>query len=415
MRILVISNLYPPVVVGGYEARCAHTTEWLARRHEMLVLTSRRGRRRAGQDPLVLRELPFLSDDTLGSLRAPLASLRAVRVMRRILRSFRPDLVFVWNAAQIPRAALRLAQDRGVAVAFSLADPWLEAFVTGDQFLRHLAPGDRGARRVWAAALRLVNRLPGMRIELATPRPAALVWNSRALRSATAIPIGLEPVLERVIYPATLNENLYMGVVRKPAPTPTIAFVGRIEWEKAPDLACRALALLRDRHGIDAELMLVGTGKARARRELVALVRELAIDDRVQLRGWLAPEEVADVLSQAHAVVVPSRWQEPFGLVCLEAALARVPIVASLSGGMPEMLASEEEALFFPIDDAEACAAALARTLREPEQADRRVRAALARARGYSLEHYRAEYEAFVEDATRAGATDSTLHARAPM
>ncbi len=402
MRILVISNLYPPVLAGGYEARCAHTVNWLAREHETLVLTSRRGRRGLEREPGVLRELPFLTQDARGSLRAPLASLRAARIVRRTLSSFRPDLVFVWNASEIPRVAVRIVQSTGCPLAFSVADPWFAGYTSGDQFMRHLHPGDRGLRRVWATFIRLVNRLPSLRVEIASAQPAAIAWNSAALRELVTIPACVTPVLERVIHPASAHEELFAGLARRPTASPTIAFVGRLSWEKAPDVAYRALALLRERHGIEARLIAVGSIDGAMRRELAALARELAVEDRVEVRGPLPPEGVAEVLAGAHALVVPSRWQEPFGLVCLEGALARVPIVASRSGGMPEMLAPEQEALFFEIDDAEACAAALARTLGEVEQTTERVARALRRARTYSLARYRADYDAFVEDALRA-------------
>jgi glycosyltransferase involved in cell wall biosynthesis len=428
VRILVVSNLYPPVVVGGYEKRCAHTVQWLARSHEVLVLTSRHGRRaveREGRVPTsghgrrvegrvptsghgrqaqerevrVVRELPFLSHSVAGALRAPLASLQAARTMRRLLREYRPDLVFVWNAAQIPRAVVAIACEAQCAVALSVADPWLSAFVEGDQFLRHLQPGDRGLRRIWAGMLALLNRLPDLRVDLRSPRPVAIAWNSQALREMTAVPPCLEAVRERVIHPASRNEELFAGIERAPAPTPLIAFVGRIESEKAPDVACRAVALLDERHGIQARLVFAGTGTKEALGELRELLGELGIERRVELRGSLDANGVAELLAQAHALVVPSRWQEPFGLVALEGALARVPIVASASGGMPEMLSAEEEALFFAIDDIEGCAAALARTLEDPEATAARVARAHARARTYSLERYRADYEAFVEEA----------------
>jgi glycosyltransferase involved in cell wall biosynthesis len=437
VRILIVSNLYPPVAVGGYEKRCAHTVQWLARSHEVLVLTSRRGRgavesqsgrgaveaesgrgaleshpgrsaagsdERPGSHPRerVLRELPFLEHSVGGSLRAPLASLKAARTMRRVLREYRPDLVFVWNAAQIPRAIVPIAAEAGCDLALSVADPWLSAFVEGDQFLRHLAGSDRGPRRLWAAVLRLVNQLPALRIDLTRTAAVAIAWNSEALREMSTVPPCLTPVLERVIYPASRNEELFAGVPRAPSPTPLIAYVGRLEPEKAPDVACRAVALLDERHGIEARLVLAGTGDPRELAALGQLADELGIADRVEFAGSLEAGEVAGLLARSHALVVPSRWQEPFGLVALEGALARVPVVASLSGGMPEMLLAEEEALFFAIDDVEACAAELACTLEDPVATAERVRRAFARARGYSLERYRADYDAFVEDALGA-------------
>ncbi len=412
MRILVVSNLYPPVAVGGYEKRCAHTVQWLARSHEVLVLTSRSGRGAVEREEHVLRELPFLQHSVGGSLRAPLASLQAARTMRRVLHEHRPDLVFVWNAAQIPRVIVPIAAEAGCALALSVADPWLSAFVEGDQFLRHLAGSDRGLRRLWAVALRLVNRLPALRIDLTRTAAVAIAWNSRALREMSTIPACLTPVLERVIYPASRNEELFSEIQRSPAQAPLVAFVGRVEPEKAPDVACRAVALLGERHGIEARLVLAGTGDPQQLAALRRLAQELGISDRVELAGSLDAQGVAGLLARAHALVVPSRWQEPFGLVVLEGALARVPVVASLSGGMPEMLLAEEEALFFAIDDVKACAAALARTLEDQPATAERVRRAFARARGYSLERYRADYDAFVEDALGACSTHAGV---APM
>jgi glycosyltransferase involved in cell wall biosynthesis len=446
VRILLVSNLYPPLHVGGYEQRCAVVARWLAREHDVTVLTSRRRRRSLETQSDVLRKLPLLPEDWRGTLCAPFASLYAALFMRRLLRRLRPDLVFVWNASQIPRAALYAAAEQGPAMAFSVADPWFAAFVRGDQFLRYLVrpsrersspareralpSGDRavssreralpsGDRAVssreralpsheravqcaWAWVARLVNRLPGLRIDPTAVHTAAIVWNSQALRGMAPAPDNIVPVLERVIHPATDHEQLLKSVEHVPAPSPTIAYVGRIENQKAPDVAVRAVALLRESHGIDARLVIVGSGDVAMVRDLQLLAAALGLGDRVQLLGQVSPSEVAKVLAGADALVVPSRWQEPFGLVCLEGALARVPIVASVSGGMPEMLESEREALFFPIDDVGACAAALARTLTDEVGTRQRVRAAFERAASYSMQRHNAAYEAFVSDAVQA-------------
>ena len=106
MRILVISNLYPPAVRGGYEVECAGVVDHLRERgDEVTVLTSKLGRTGENDDG-VLRRLPFLPQSPLGALRAPLASISAARTARKVIDSFRPELVFAWNCAQIPHAAV---------------------------------------------------------------------------------------------------------------------------------------------------------------------------------------------------------------------------------------------------------------------------------------------------------------------
>src|SRR5262249_23930704 len=81
---------------------------------------------------------------------------------------------------------------------------------------------------------------------------------------------------------------------------------------------------------------------------------------------------VGSLLAGSSALLVPSTWQEPYGLVLVEAALAQVPVVGSRSGGMTEALEEDTHALFFPIGDATACADALASVLTAPTATEAR-------------------------------------------
>jgi glycogen(starch) synthase len=96
---------------------------------------------------------------------------------------------------------------------------------------------------------------------------------------------------------------------------------------------------------------------------------------------------------------VPTVMHEAFGRVCVEAALARVPVVAARIGGIPEILRDREHALLFPPGDSDACAAAFAATLRDPAAARARAERAFRRAERFSLERFVSAEEAFVEEA----------------
>jgi glycosyltransferase involved in cell wall biosynthesis len=114
---------------------------------------------------------------------------------------------------------------------------------------------------------------------------------------------------------------------------------------------------------------------------------------------------VGRLLERSHVLLVPSTWEEPFGLVLLEGALARIPVVASRTGGMPEALEEGTQALFFPNEDADACADALAATLDDSSSVDAtaaRVDAAFRRAEELSFERYIGEMGQFVLDAHAA-------------
>lgn len=241
MRILVLSTLYPPAVRGGYEVECAHVVEHLRDSHEVLVLTSNDAAP-AVEGEGVIRRLPFLDPGLRDSLRAPVMAVRAAALMRRLLDDFRPDLVYVWNGSQIPQAALRVAEASGLPLAYRICEHWFGRLYQDDRFMRHLVSGERGLRGLWARLMRLVNRHPALRLDVTRPAPAAICWNSDAVRELGPAPPMVDPLLEDKIYPATRQSTSFMTLQRRPSEEPTLLFVGRVAPEKGPDVAYRALA-----------------------------------------------------------------------------------------------------------------------------------------------------------------------------
>lgn len=398
------STLFPPVALGGYERECAVVVERLRRDHDVLVLTSDAtlDGPLPPPEPGVRRELPALSQDARGSLRAPMATRRAVASARRAL-AWQPDLVYAWNGTSIPQAALRVLADSGTPMAFRVCEHWFGRLFAGDQFLRELVPAQRTPpRAAWSLGCRAFNRLPGLRLDPRRRFPAAISWNSEAIRRMAGVPDVVEPVLERVGHSVPYEGETYERVVRAPAPDPEIVFVGRVTPAKGLAVAVEALAELRDRHGIPARLVVVGPEDADHGRALRERAATLGVGDAVVWRGALDREGVAAALACAHALIVPSVWQEPFPLVTIEGAFARVPLVAADVGGIGEGMHDEEHALLYPAQDPAAAADALARTLREPEATAARVERAHARAKEFRLQPYLEAQARFVGDAYEA-------------
>lgn len=403
MRILIVSNLYPPVVRGGYEAGCASVVDHLRERgYEVRVLTSCF---EAGSVPIeseVQRTLALLTPDARGALRAPRASLRAVAEARRAIE-WKPDLVYIWNGASIPQAALRILADSGVPLAFRVEEHWFARIFLGDQFLRELLPARRGAARIaWATGCRLLNALPALRLNPTAPLRTAITWNSEAIRRMAPPPPFVETVLERVIHPAPPYGDLYADIEREPAPEPRIAFLGRVTPYKGVAVAIQALALLQSDFGRLASLDIVGPEDGDYGEELRRLAESLGVGPAVSWHGQTGPAEAAAVLARAHALIVPSTWDEPFPYVTIEGALARVPLVASDVGGIGEGMHNEEHALLFARGNAGGAATALARTLSETEQTAARVARAHKRAQSFRRRSYLEQQERFVLDAVDA-------------
>ena len=97
------------------------------------------------------------------------------------------------------------------------------------------------------------------------------------------------------------------------------------------------------------------------------------------------------------AVVVPSVWSEPFPMAVLEALAAGRPVVASITGGIPEMVRDDREALLVEPGDAAALAAALSRITHDDALRDRLAASALLRADAFTATAILPQFEAAYE------------------
>jgi glycosyltransferase involved in cell wall biosynthesis len=149
------------------------------------------------------------------------------------------------------------------------------------------------------------------------------------------------------------------------APRDRLLFVGRLIERKGAAFAIRALAELAER-GRPASLVIVGEGPER--ESLVALAEALGVGDRVEFTGALSPAEVRSHYAEGGIFVMPAvtDWkgeQEGFGMVIVEAMAYGLPVVASRSGGIPDIIRDGENGLLVPERDVAALADAIQRVI----------------------------------------------------
>lgn len=154
----------------------------------------------------------------------------------------------------------------------------------------------------------------------------------------------------------------------RPSESPRFLFLGRLVPEKGLDWLLRAVART------DEDLHLDVAGKGPKRTEYETLAEELGIRSVVSFHGWVEQERVASLMGQSRAVVFPSVWHEPAGLVTLEAAAHGRPLIASRAGGIPEY-ADDRHAILVDVRDVERLAQAMDRLAANPERALRMGRA----------------------------------------
>jgi glycosyltransferase involved in cell wall biosynthesis len=166
--------------------------------------------------------------------------------------------------------------------------------------------------------------------------------------------------------PAALRERY--GIA---AGAPVLASVGYVTAGRGQDLLVRAMPMILERLP-EARYVLAGDPFPRPqdiayRDELLALIDELGLSDSVIVAGHY--ERVADLYASADVIVNPARFNEPFGRVPFEAAVAGKPAVVTRVGAIPELLRHEQSALIVDPEDPRGLAEAVIRVLTDPELA----------------------------------------------
>ncbi|MGC9503954.1 glycosyltransferase [Baaleninema sp.] len=165
--------------------------------------------------------------------------------------------------------------------------------------------------------------------------------------------------------------------------TKLVFYVGRFDPRKGIETLIRAIGRSQLRGKADLQLIIGGGSRSGhkdgdERDRLIALVRDLGIEELVHFPGRIADGQMAEYYAAADVCVVPSHY-EPFGLVAIEAMASRTPIVASAVGGLQYTVAHEETGLLVPAKDDAAFAEAIDRILLDSDWRDRLGNAARQR------------------------------------
>jgi glycosyltransferase involved in cell wall biosynthesis len=366
MRVLTVGNMYPPLSLGGYELAWQSSVEQLrSRGHQVEVLTTDYG---LDEGPApegetgVHRELRWYWHDHSfppRSLRERLAIERAnATVLRRRLDALRPDLVVWWSMGGMSLTLIERVRRAGIPAAGIVCDDWLLYGPDVDAWTRVW----RGRRRLVAPAAEKLTGIPA-RIEL-LEGVGPVMFASEALR-AKARRRGVDPVVSEVGHRG-VERHLFRAAAR-PDWSWRLVCVGRIDPRKGIDLAIDALTHLPE----DATLAVVGGGDAAHLNELRELAAARGLADRVTF-GQSDRDGLQDVYAGADVVLFPVVWEEPWGLVPLEAMAVGAPVVASGRGGSAEYLRDRENCLIFDVErGGEALAGSVRELAAEPELRER--------------------------------------------
>lgn len=336
MRILFWSEYFWPAI-GGAEVLGAGVLRAMRERgHACAVVTEQL----PGYEPYdEFAGIPvhrFRFAQALGS-RDPRQVLDQRSRLLRLARAFQPDVLWAYSCVSQSFFLLNARDAVTAPVLVTLLNGYPDEAVRPGATLGMLL---RDA--AWVAACS------------ATVAAWALRQAPEIRPRISVIPNALE---EPPILPAPL-----------PFDPPLLLGLGRLIEGKGFDTALDALAMLRDEFPF-LRLRMAGDGPARAHLERQATASGLV--GAVEFTGWVGPAAVPALLNTATIVVLPSRVFEGITLVALQAAQMARPVIATRSGGLPEVVLDGQTGLLIEPGDAHALARAIALLLRDPDLARR--------------------------------------------
>lgn len=401
MRILVVSNFYPPHFIGGYELGCAAVVEALrARGHQVAVLTSTYGGPGPRSEGEVHRWMTGVGPEPARVWRpAPVRRLatlaRLVRkergnwaALRRLSAEFRPDVVYVWNPVGTSVSMAAALPALGTPSAFYVFDEWM---ARGDDLVYRFWKGGGVPARVAAAA-----GLPAAGGGVAFRNVHfASAYLAGAVRGA-----GVRTEGARTIHWGIDPDAFPYRAERRPGAR-RLLFVGQVLRHKGGHTLVEALPLLP----AEATLTIAGDADNPYGHELRRRVRELGLEDAVSFRGPVPRAEIVALYHEHDVLVFPSVWNEPFGITILEGMACGLPVVATGTGGSGEIVRDGENALVFAPGDAAECARQIERLMRDDALFERIRRAARESVeRHFTLDRTIAQIEEGLRAAVAGGA-----------
>ena len=291
------------------------------------------------------------------------------RDLAACLAEVRPDVVHVHNTfPMLSPSVLHACRDAGVPVVVTLHNYKLVC-ASGDFFRDgkpcHDCAGSRGLPAVQhgcyrgsrAATLPVVAST-GVHRRAWQELVSAYVFISAAQRDLMAtleLPGGRVFVKHNFVPPVVSQET---------EPEHLVVYLGRLDEAKGVPFLMRAWDRFRiDRPGSELRLVVAGGGPLAEDVE-----RWGAGHATVDVVGNLPADVAVRLLRRARAAVVPSQWEETFGLVAVEAMAAGVPPLAPGRGSFPELVTHGEDGVLFDAEDPAALAAVLADVDQRPER-----------------------------------------------
>lgn len=323
LRILIITNLYPPQVIGGYERGMADCARLLtANGHDVLVLTSNTEEYTTNDtttktEPSVNRCLhlcgAWAKEGThwFSAEQVVTRTFYNRQTVALEVQTFKPDVCLVGNIDFLGLELLEKILADGIPVAHYVMN-------ANPGYVSDLAPNSKMHQYITCSD-----------------------WIRENLKQQ-----GYPVETAQTIYPGAAVDDFYQAELPQ-RDRLRIAYASLVMPYKGADILIEALSLLHA-GGIEFSATIAGsTLQPQFVQVLQEYVESEGMQDKVKFPGVLSRQELKELYCTHNVLVFPSRFEEPFGISQIEAMAAGLTLVTSGTGGAGEVVKDGEDGLIF--------------------------------------------------------------------
>ena len=409
MRILFISNFYPPYEIGGYEQWCQEVANRLIDRgHQVEILTSRFGIGSKSEiySQRITRSLYLQTDISYYRpidffLRRSYQEKSNLRELRLKIDQYKPDIVMIWGmwnlSYWIPYWVERWMPNKA---AYFISNYWP---IDPDPHKEYwqlptkkpvLEVVKKPLRDLVLKKLEKENYPPRLRFDHA-------VCCSEFVRD-TLVKKGRLPLKSGVLL-GGIDPEPFEKISKMKADQSNgskcplnLLYFGRLIYDKGVHTAIEAVGLLKEK-GLskDIRLTILGSGHPEYEARLRQMVSQFGLDSWIEFVQKVSRDDVPKWLGRSDVFLFTSIWPEPMARSVMEAMAAGLLVIGTEVGGQSEMLLHNQNALTFEAEDANGLADHISRISQDNE-----LRRRLASA-GQKMVLHRFTLSRMVEDIER--------------
>ena len=328
MKILVISNYYPPYYIGGYELACFNTVEYLKKcGHDVYVLTGNY-MDESSEFGQTYRKLKYINYEHPSFWDKHKVEIYNYAVTKDIIKKISPDIVYLWSLRLISLSPAIAVQDLHIKRIFEIGDFWMKGYFSNTlfskikRFIKNLLPFTIGSKVDLSPAICVSN------------------WVAKEMK---------DNYNTKQTYVIPNGTHIYKRNRKKLSKKIKYMFCGRVDITKGIDMALKALGSLKDRGINNFEFNIYGDGNADYINKCKNITKVLNLNNEVNFYG--KKNNTKEIYTQNDILLMPTRMKEPFGLVIIEAMASGVVVIATDGYGPAEIINNNKDGLLFKEND----------------------------------------------------------------